>query len=362
MTLRKNTGSVLRPLGWDDAWAEAMRPYRADGLAPARIAAQFRGGYTVHTEAGVEPAELAGRLSHATGSSFAVAAVGDWTAIDPRGNPRLIRAVLPRRTAIVRKAAGLATVVQVLASNVDVVVVVSSLEAETNVRGLERYLAAAWESGAQPVIALTKADLRPDAESEATELAARTLVPVHAVSAVSGLGLEAIRAQLAGDRTLVLVGPSGAGKSTLVNRLLGTDLQITDAVRRDGKGVHTTTHRELFLVPGGGVVIDTPGLRELGLWGAEEAGTDVTFADVVALAADCRFTDCAHEAEPGCAVRAAVEDGRLDGARLESYRKLERELAWMEQRRDGRAIAEQRRARRRLERSFRKGSEGPWKG
>lgn len=346
----------LRRLGWDDAWAEALAA-AAPGLVPGRVSAQHRGGYAVVAAEGELTAVAAGRLLHGDAE---LPAVGDWVALDLSGSP-VVREVLPRRTAIARKAAGRTVVAQLLAANVDVVAVVASLDDELNLRRIERYLAAAWESGAAPVVVLTKADLRPDADAAAAEIAATAFVPVLALSARTGTGMDALRAQLEGDRTLAFVGPSGAGKSTLVNRLLGDERQATQDVRRDGKGRHTTTYRELFLVPGGGVVVDTPGLRELGLWGGQGAGTDDAFADVAALALECRFADCAHESEPGCAVGAAIGAGLLDASRLESYRKLERELASTERRRDLRARAEEKRARLRLARSFRKGSEGPWR-
>jgi ribosome biogenesis GTPase / thiamine phosphate phosphatase len=360
LTLTADSRIDLGRLGWDEAWAADMAIHAAAGFVPGRIAAQLRGAYTVSTEAGVELAELAGRLRHTSASPADVPAIGDWVALDASADTAVIRAVLPRRTEIARKAAGRETVPQVIAANVDVVLLASPLDRGLNSRAIDRYLTAAWESGARPVVALTKADLDEHAESAAAEVSGTSFVSAYAVSAVTGLGLDELRAELTGDRTLVLVGPSGAGKSTLVNCLLGKERQTTAAVRGDGRGGHATTHRELFLVPGGGIVIDTPGLRELGLWAAEATGTDHTFADVVELAAGCRFADCAHDAEPGCAVRAAIDHGRLDPGRLESYCKLQRELAWMERRRDGRAIAEERRARRRLTRSFRRVSEGPW--
>jgi ribosome biogenesis GTPase / thiamine phosphate phosphatase len=345
----------LRRLGWDDVWAETLAAV-APGLVPGRISAQHRGGYAVVAAEGELTAVAAGRLLHGDAE---LPVVGDWVALDLATSP-VVREVLPRRTAIARKAAGRAAVAQLLAANLDVVAVVASLEDALNPRRIERYLAAAWESGAAPVVVLAKADLRPDADAVAAELAATAFVPVLALSARTGAGIDALRAKLEGDRTLAFVGPSGAGKSTLVNRLLGDERQATHDVRRDGKGRHTTTHRELFLVPGGGVVVDTPGLRELGLWGGEGGGTDDAFADVAALALECRFADCAHESEPSCAVRAAIGAGLFDESRLESYRKLERELALTERRHDLRARAEEKRARRRQARSSGRASEGPW--
>jgi ribosome biogenesis GTPase / thiamine phosphate phosphatase len=361
LTLKSESRFDLRRLGWDDGWADTLAPYGSAGLTPARVASQSRAGYAVLGTDGESPADLAGRLRHEAAGGDGLPAVGDWVAVDAAGDRAVIRAVLPRRTAVTRKAAGREALAQVLAANVDVVVVLSSLESDPNLRRLERYLSAAWESGARPLVALTKADLRADAEAVAAEAAASVFVSVHAVSALTGQGLAEIEAELAGDRTLVFVGPSGVGKSTLVNRVLGADRQQTQDVRRDGKGRHTTTSRELFLVPRGGVLIDTPGLRELGLWSGDGAGADETFAEIVELATSCRFADCAHAVEPGCAIQTAIAEGRLSRERLESFQKLEREIAWMERRRDGRAIAEARRARRRFARSMRRSSEGPWK-
>lgn len=360
MTLVTEPRLDLRRLGWEDLRVAEIATHGAAGLVPGRVAAQLRGAYTILTGFGEAPAELAGRLQHEADGPQDLPAVGDWVAVDRTANRAVIRAVLPRRSAIARKAAGRGAVEQVLAANVDVVLVVISLEGEQNARRLERYLSVAWESGGQPVVVLTKADLRSDAEAVAAEVAATAFAPVHAISARSGAGVDDLRAYLAGDRTLALVGPSGAGKSTLVNRLLGSERQSTRDLRKDGKGRHTTTHRELFLVPGGGVVVDTPGLKELGLWSGDRMGTDEAFADIAELAAACRFNDCAHETEPGCAVLAAIVVGGLDPDRLESYRKLMRERAWVARRQDGRATADARRARRRMARSMKGPAEGPW--
>jgi ribosome biogenesis GTPase len=231
----------------------------------------------------------------------------------------------------------------VLAANLDVVFIVSSLNEDLNLRRLERYLTLAWESGATPVILLTKADLHPDPDAAAAEVGTIAYgVPVHPLSARTGAGVAAVREHLLPGVTAALLGSSGVGKSTLVNTLTGEELLATQAIRDDGRGRHTTTRRELVVLPGGGLVIDTPGLRELQLWEADE-GLEEAFEDVAELAAQCRFSDCAHETEPGCAIQAALEDGRLTHERWESYVKLQRELEHLERRLDKRAQAEEKR-------------------
>ncbi len=324
--------------GWSTELDEAFAPLRAEGLAPARVVVQQRGRYTVETESGERQAEASGRLRHeAEGGGLPV--TGDWVGV--RG-PR-IEAVLERRTAFVRKAAGEAAVQQVVAANFELAFVVAALPDDVNARRLERYVTAVWESGATPVVVLTKTDLADDVLAATVEV--ETVAPgvaVHAISSVTGEGVEEIRALLAPNRTAVLVGSSGVGKSTLVNRLLGEERQAVADVRADGRGRHTTTHRELLPVPGGGLLLDTPGMRELGLW-AEEESLETAFDDIAELAAGCRFADCTHEHEPGCAVRAAIEEGRLDAARLESFRKLGKELAYLERRTDARLQAEEKR-------------------
>lgn len=339
----------LRALGWDDAFETAfhaaLAPLGDPRLVPARVTAQHRGRWIVAHAAGDALAEdgavVAGRLRHEAADARALPAVGDWVAIVPpaAGGDAVIAHLLPRRTAFVRKAA-FEIAPQVVAANVDVALVVDPLApgaSRPNARRLERYVALAWESGALPVVVLTKADLCDDVDGAVA--AARAAAPgadVVALSSATGANVDALDALLRPGRTAVLLGPSGAGKSTLANRLLGADLLATRAVRADGKGRHTTTHRELFRLAAGALLVDTPGMRELALWDAD-AGLDGAFADVLALAADCRFRDCGHDGEPGCAVRAALDDGRLDAARVAHWRALRRELAHLERQQDAHA-------------------------
>jgi ribosome biogenesis GTPase len=310
------SGFDLRELGWNDELAENLEP----GLVPGRVAAVHRGAFDVWTESGSVRTRLPGRLMH----DGLDVGVGDWVGL----SDGLIRAVLPRRSAIVRNAAGLATSAQTLAANVDVALVVSSLGPDLEPRRIERYLVTIWESGATPEIVLTKADRLDDPWPLVAEVEAVAVgVPVHVVSAVSGQGCDALRARITAGTTAVLLGSSGVGKSTLVNRWLGEDVMATTETREDDdEGRHTTTHRQILVLPGGGLVIDTPGLRELQLWDASAEALDATFADLEELAADCRFGDCTHTHEPECAVLAAVESGELPHERLQSWRKLQREL------------------------------------
>jgi ribosome biogenesis GTPase / thiamine phosphate phosphatase len=345
----------LAALGWSPSRAEEFIPHAAAGCVPARIAAQHRGGYVVYAESGERPAEVVGQLRHAALGPADLPAVGDWVAVRdaPEADAATIHALLPRRTAFSRKAAGEA-VEQVVAANVDVVFLVSALGPDLNVRRLERYLAAGWDSGADPVVVLNKSDLADDLAGATAQVEAVAFgVPVHVVSAVDGTGLDGLARHLEGNRTAALLGSSGVGKSSLVNRLLGRERQDVAALRADGRGRHTTTYRELIPLPGGGLLLDTPGMRELGLWDAGD-GVDQTFADVAELAAECRFRDCAHTGEPGCAVLAAVADGRLAAERLESYRKLLRELRHVEVKGDPGAQAEARKRRRSFARSLRR--------
>jgi ribosome biogenesis GTPase len=343
-------------LGWNDHFDGHFEPYRAAGLAPARVAAQHRGAYVLLADEGELDGELAGRLRHAALAATDMPAVGDWVAVRPLSGERraIVHAVLARRTAFVRLRPGQETEAQVLAANVDVAFLVAALDT-LNVRRLERYLTLAWESGAEPVVVLTKADLRADAAVVALEVETVALgVPVHVVSNVTGEGLDAVRAHLAGDRTGALLGASGAGKSTLVNSLYGREVLRVAGVRDDGKGRHTTTHRELVALPGGGLLLDTPGMRELALWDAS-SGLEAGFADVEALTAQCRFSDCAHNGEPGCAIAAALASGALAPERWASFRKLERELAALARRQDKRLASDARKQWRRMQRARRRG-------
>jgi ribosome biogenesis GTPase / thiamine phosphate phosphatase len=330
----------LERLGWDEQWQSELERLEDDNLIPGRVAAQHRGEYVVWTTAGELRAELAGRLFHDVEVGALMPAVGDWAGVRPRAAERrgTIEAVLPRRAAISRKQAFKESLEQVLAANVDVAFLLNGLDADFSVRRLERYLTTAWESGAQPVVVLTKTDLHADVSSALLDVESVAIgVPVVPVSNVTGEGIDAIRGHLGPGRTAVLLGSSGVGKSSLLNRLTGTQLMRTSELAADGTGRHTTTHRELVLLPDGSLVVDTPGLRELQLW---DGDLGASFADVEELAANCRFNDCSHTHEPGCDVLAAVDDGRLDLDRLRSWRKLQRELQSIAARKDRRLRTE----------------------
>ena len=335
---------TLETLGWDDGFETELRA-RGDALRPARVAVAHNAFFRLETAAGDVLAELAGRLRHSAAPD-ARPVVGDWVAVRPGGNGdgAIIEAVLPRRCCFSRKAAGEPTRRQLVAANIDTVLVVSGLDEDFNLRRIERYLAAIRNCGAAPVIVLNKADLCPDPETRRAAAAALAPeAPLHVIGALRPGGAEPLRGHLPPGRTGALLGSSGVGKSTIINGLLGRERQRTAAVRRrDGRGRHTTTQRELILLPDGGLVIDTPGMRELQLWDDADAPDDA-FDDIQALAADCRFRDCGHDREPRCAVRGAVEAGRLSAARLDSFRRLRRERQAVQQRREERARLEENR-------------------
>ena len=331
------TGPGLRALGFDGPFEESFAPLAARGLVPGRVIAGHARVLRVRTEAGETIAAVTGRLRHEARGPLDLPTVGDWVALRPpeAGERALIEALLPRRTAFVRRASGDRSVAQVLAANVDTVFLVMGLDGDFNPRRLERALVLAWESGAQPVVLLNKTDLCEDLALRRAEIeAVAPGTPVLPIAAKPGEGLEALMSWLTPGRTVALLGSSGVGKSTLVNRLLGREKQKTREVRAaDQRGRHTTTHRELISLPGGALLLDTPGLREIQLW-SDGAGLDAAFDDVRGRSAACRFRDCGHRAEPGCAVRAAVEAGEIAASRLESFHKLGAELRAAEIRED----------------------------
>ena len=313
----------LQDLGWDAFFADAFRPYENDNLIPARVAARHHGPCELLTELGRLGGVPAGKLG-----DDQLPAVGDWVVARPLDGERkaVIEAVLPRRSSFSRKEAWKRTTEQIVAANVDTVFLVTAFGGDLNPRRLERYLTAAWDSGSSPVIVANKCDLAADRVAElATVEAVAIGVPVLSVSASTGDGLDELEAHLAPGRTIALLGSSGVGKSTLVNRLAGRELLVTAEIGADGRGRHTTTHRELVPLPSGALLIDTPGMRELQLWADEEV-LDSTFAEIAELAADCRFSDCSHEHEPGCAVRQAVDENSISAERYDSYLRLREEM------------------------------------
>jgi ribosome biogenesis GTPase len=328
---------TLAALGWTGELEAAFMTHAERGFEPARVVAEHRGGYLVRGERDERLAHPRGKLRDRDHSLMP--AVGDWVAVcDAPGDRAAIEAVLPRRSKVSRKTPWLKSEEHILVANVDKVLIVSGLDGDFNPRRLERYLIAAWDSGADPVLVLTKLDVLDD-ESKLLEAEAVAVgVPVLAVSNVTGEGVDEVRALLRPRETFVLLGSSGVGKSTLVNRLAGRRLMPTGDLRRDGRGRHTTRHRQLLVLPGGALLVDTPGLRELQVW---EGEVDSAFSDVAELASQCRFNDCGHETEPGCAVQEALASGQLDPARWSSYLRLQRELRSIERRASSRMRREE---------------------
>lgn len=348
----------LIDLGWDDRWARAFAPYLSEGLIPARVAIEFNYLYRLYAESGELRGQHAGRLRHEAISKEQLSAVGDWVAARPAPGEATatIEAVLPRRSKFSRKVAGELTEEQIVAANIDTVFLVMGLDGDYNPRRLERYLMLAYESGASPVVILNKADVAEHLAEDMDEIRGLAVgVPVHAISAKARTGVEVVEGYLGRGRTGALLGSSGVGKSTLVNALIGEEVLKTREVRaHDSRGRHTTRHRHLILLPDRrGLLIDTPGMRELQLWTQSESALD-TFEDVETLAAQCHFTDCRHMEEPRCAVKQAVEEGSLSPERLAGYHKLQDELRSLETRKNIRAQIDDKRKMKSVNQSLKK--------
>lgn len=336
----------LEKFGWRPFFASHFAPFAEKGFVAGRVAVEHRKIYRVYSAQGELTAEAAGRLYYQAQGDDELPAVGDWLAMRVRDAEKkaTIHAVLPRQSKFSRKAAGKETREQVIAANIDTVFLVSGLDNDFNIRRIERYLTLTWESGALPVIILNKADLCEDLQEKYDAIEAIAVgVPVHIISARDGQGLDELGQYFQNNATVALLGSSGVGKSTLINQLAGGEIQKVQAIREnDGKGRHTTTQREMILLPGGGLIIDTPGLRELQLWDAAE-GLEETFDDIEQIARNCFFKDCLHESEPRCAVTRAVAAGTIDSDRFESYKKLQKELRYLDRRQDQRAQLDEKR-------------------
>lgn len=327
----------LTALGWNDFFAKNFEQFAAQSYSAGRTLAVYGNCYRLQTERGEMLARITGKMRYESTDAEDLPVVGDWVICIEQGQYATIHGILPRKSKFSRKTAGRRTEEQVVAANIDTVFLVMGLDRDFNVRRLERYLTLVWESGSDAVIVLNKADLCDEVDERIERVQAAAMgLPVVVTSATQGMGLGGFAPFLKPGRTVALLGSSGVGKSSLINRLLGREEQRVQALReKDQRGQHTTTRRELIALPGGGMVIDTPGMRELQLWGTEQSLSGA-FDDVEELAARCRFRDCRHETEPGCAIRQAIADGALDGGRLFNYQKLQRELQFTARKNDRR--------------------------
>jgi len=321
----------LKSYGWNQYWDEKMKS--CGGLLPGRITSVDRGLFTAATPEGEFPAKTSGKYRLLCDSGNALwPVVGDFAALSLQGGQHMIEAVLERKSFLKRKEASSIVGTQAMAANIDIVLIATSLNRDYNTAKLERYLAVAWDSGASPVIALTKSDLCGDIHAVMESIEAVAFgVPVRAVCALTGEGIDELLGCIPRGSTAVCIGSSGVGKSTLLNTLMGAEVMHTSEIREDdARGRHTTTKRQMFVLPGGQIFIDTPGMRELGLADGQDAGLSSAFSDIEDLARQCRFSDCRHESEPGCAVKAAIESGDVPEERLSNWRKLQKELAYLE--------------------------------
>lgn len=330
----------LSQLGWRDCHANSFAAYHQQGLIAGRVAVEYRNAYLLYTEQGEKVAEVTGKLRHQATGIQDFPAVGDWVVFQPSATEEraTIQAILPRTSKFSRNVAGSTVQEQLIATNVDTVFLVSGLDADFNLRRIERYLILAWESGATPVILLNKADLCPDLEHRLMEVEAMAIgVAVIALSAAQKQGIESLEPYLQLGQTIALLGSSGVGKSTIANQLKGEPIQAVQSVRQgDDRGKHTTTHRQLILLPSGAALIDTPGMRELQIWSGT-TGFAETFPDIEALAQQCRFRNCQHQQEPGCAIQQALTNGQLHPERFLNYQKLQRELHHLNRKQDQQA-------------------------